>query len=86
MATLVVPLTEAAAFTCGCAVLRTQRFNPEWVSIVLASAAALLIAGLLFALTSENVCIDAGALDPAAVWSLSVGSDAQERPVNRRPA
>ena len=66
-----VPLTEAAAFTCGCAVLRTRWFNPERVSIVLVSVAALLAAGLLLALTPEDICIDAGALDATAAWPFA---------------
>jgi hypothetical protein len=70
-----VSLTEAAAFTCGCAVLRTQWFKPERVSMVLISAAALLAPGLLLALTPEDICIDAGALDPAAIWSLAIGTE-----------
>ncbi|XYD12661.1 hypothetical protein R1A27_34830 (plasmid) [Methylobacterium sp. NMS12] len=74
MATL-LPLTEAAAFTCGCAVLRTRWFNPERVSIVLASAAALLAAGLLIVLTPEDICIDAGGLDPTTAWPLSAEVD-----------
>jgi hypothetical protein len=64
----VVPLTEAAALTFGCAVLRERWFDPERVGLVLVGAAALLLAGLLVFLTPENICIDANALDPAEVW------------------
>lgn len=70
-----VPLTEAAAFTFGCAILRTQRFDPERVSIVLVCVATLLVAGLLISLTPGDVCIDTGALDPAAVWPIAVDAD-----------
>ena len=63
-----LPLTEAAAFTFGCAVLQTRWFNPERVSIVLVGVAALLAAGLLLASTPEDICIDAGALDATAAW------------------
>lgn len=64
----VVPLTEAAAFTFGCAVLRERWFDPEQVGFVLVDAAALLLAGVLVVLTPENICIDANALDPAGIW------------------
>ena len=64
----VVPLTEAAAFTFGCAVLRERWLDPERVGLVLVGAAALLFAGLLVVLTPENICIDVNALDPAGVW------------------
>ncbi|MCJ2069360.1 hypothetical protein MKK75_11230 [Methylobacterium sp. J-030] len=70
-----VPLTEAAAFTVGCAVLRTRWLDPDCISVVLVGAAALLVAGLLLALTPETVCVDANALDPAAIWPLAVGAD-----------
>jgi hypothetical protein len=70
-----VPLTEAAAFTCGCAVLRTQWFKPERISMVLISIATLLAVGLLLALTPNDICTDAGALDPAAVWPLALEPD-----------
>ena len=63
----VVPLTEAAAFTFGCAVLRTQWFNPERVSMVLVAIAALLVTGLLILLTPADLVIDTSAFDPAAV-------------------
>jgi hypothetical protein len=71
----VVPLAEAAAFTFGCAVLHAKWLDPERVSMVLAAAAALLSVGVLLALTSENVGIDANVLDPAAVWPLTVEAD-----------
>ena len=74
-----VPLTEAAAFTCGCAVLRAQWYNPERVGAVLLIVATLLGAGLLLALTPESVCIDAGMLDPAAIWSLTVDPPSHNR-------
>jgi hypothetical protein len=64
----VVPLTEAAAFTFGCAVLRERWLDPERVGSVLVGTAAVLLAGLLVVLTPENICIDVNALDPAAVW------------------
>jgi hypothetical protein len=63
-----VPLTEAAAFTFGCAVLQARRFDPEWVGLVLSTTAALLVAALLIVQTSESICIDANALDPAMAW------------------
>ena len=66
-----VPLTEAAAFTFGCAVLRSRWLNPDRMSAVLVAVAALLAAGVLTALTPEGVGIDANALDPAAVWPLA---------------
>lgn len=64
----VVPLTEAAASTFACAVLRERWFDPERVDIALVFAAALLLTGLLVVLTLDNICIDANALDPARVW------------------
>lgn len=64
----VVPLTEAAAFTLGCAVLRERWFDPGRVGVVLICAAALLLAGLLVALTPDSICTGANALDPAGVW------------------
>jgi hypothetical protein len=70
-----VPLTEAAAFTCGCAVLRTQWFKAERISVALIGTAALLATGLLLTLTPEDICIDAGALDPAGLWSPAVGAN-----------
>lgn len=72
---IVVPLAEAATFTLGCAVLHARWLNPERASMVLAGVAALLTVGVLLALTPENVRIDAGALDPAAVWPLAVEVD-----------
>jgi hypothetical protein len=42
----VVPLAEAAAFTIGCAVLNTRKFDPERVGVVL----MLLLTALCFAL------------------------------------
>lgn len=74
-----VPLTEAAAFTFGCAVLRTGWLDPDRRSAVLVAAAALLAAGLLTALTPAGVGIDANALDPAAVWPLAVEANASRR-------
>jgi ABC-type cobalamin transport system permease subunit len=71
----VVPLTEAAAFTFGCAVLQAKSLNPERVSWVLACIVALLIAGVLLALTPRNISIDPNALDPAALWPLSGHAD-----------
>ena len=70
-----LPLTEAAAFTCGCAVLRSRWFNPERVSIVLMSIAALLAAGLLLALTPEDICIDASAPAATTVWPLAAEAE-----------
>lgn len=64
----VVLLTEAAAFTFGCAVLRERWLDPERVGSVLVVAAAMLLAGLLIVLTPENICIDVNALDPAGAW------------------
>jgi hypothetical protein len=64
----VVPLTEAAAFTFGCAVLRERRLDPDRVGLVLVGTAALLLAGLLVVLTPESICIDVNALDPAGAW------------------
>ena len=72
-----VPLTEAAAFTCGCAVLRARWLDPERISLVLVAIAAFLAAGLLIVLTPEGVSIDANALDPTAVWPLAVKADRQ---------
>ena len=74
----VVRLAEAATFTLGCAVLHARWLNPERVSMVLVGVATLLTVGMLLALTPENVCIDASALDPAAVWPLAV-DDLQRR-------
>lgn len=65
--TSAVPLTEAAAFTVGWALLRTRWFDPEQVSVVLAIIATLLIAGLLIVLTPENACLDVSTLDPQAM-------------------
>lgn len=64
----VVPLTEAAAFTFGCAVIREHWLDPERVSPVLVGATAVLLAGLLAVLTMDNICIDVNALDPAGLW------------------
>lgn len=63
----VVPLTEAAAFTFGCAVLRTQWFDPQRVCIALVAIAALLTTVLLIVLTPEGLVFDTYAFDPAAV-------------------
>ncbi|MCJ2012782.1 hypothetical protein [Methylobacterium sp. J-076] len=71
----VVPLTEAATFTVGCAVLNARRLDPERVSRVLACVAALLIAWVFVALTPGNISIDPNALDPAAIWPLSGSGD-----------
>ncbi|MCJ2137830.1 hypothetical protein MKK69_27935 [Methylobacterium sp. J-026] len=70
-----VPLTEAATFTFGCAMLRARWLDPERVGLVLIAIAALLVAGLLIALTPDSICIDANILDPAAVWPLSGKAD-----------
>lgn len=64
----VVPLTEAAAFTFGCAVLRGRWLDPDRVGSGLVGAAAILLAGLLVLLTPENLCIDVNALDPSGAW------------------
>ena len=77
--TRLVALAEAAAFTCGCAVLQTRWFNPDRVSIVLVSVAALLAAGLLLILTPEDICINAGALNSTAAWPLAAEADDQCR-------
>ena len=79
-----VPLTEAAAFTCGCAVLRARWLDPERVSLVLVAIAALLAAGLLIVLTPDSICIDASELDPANVWPLSVEAGLQSRSDHQR--
>ncbi|MCJ2067974.1 hypothetical protein MKK75_03980 [Methylobacterium sp. J-030] len=70
-----VSLTEAAAFTFGCAMLRARWLDQERISSVLVAIAGLLVAGLLIVLTPESVGIDANALDPAAVWPLSGRAD-----------
>jgi hypothetical protein len=41
-----LPLAEALAFTIGCAVLNTRRFDPERVGVVL----SLIVVGLFFAI------------------------------------
>ncbi|MGY2049307.1 hypothetical protein [Methylobacterium sp. JK268] len=53
--TSVVPLTEAAAFTLGCTLLHTRRFDAERVGVVLLAVAAALLLVLLIALTPEGV-------------------------------
>ena len=63
----VVPLTEAAAFTFGYAVLRTRWFDPQRVGIALVAIAALLTTVLLIVLTPEGVVFDPSAFDPSAV-------------------
>ncbi|RYF05347.1 MAG: hypothetical protein EOO77_28480 [Oxalobacteraceae bacterium] len=63
----VVPLTEAAAFTFGYAVLRTQWFDPQRVGIALVAIAVLLATVLLIVLTPEGLVFDTCAFDPAAV-------------------
>jgi hypothetical protein len=65
--TNVVPLTEAAAFTLGCALLQTRRFDPNRVGVVLACVATLLIVLLLIAITPDNPGLDDLTIDP---WSL----------------
>jgi hypothetical protein len=64
----IVPLTEAAAFTFGCALLRTRWFDPEWVGLALSTVVVLLVAGLLVVQTSRSICIDTDVLDPAMTW------------------
>ena len=66
-----VPLTEAATFTVGCALLRTGRLDQDHVGVTLGSTAVLLIVGLLIA--PESISIDPNALDPAAAWPLAGG-------------
>ena len=65
--TNVVPLTEAAAFTLGCALLRTRWFDPNRVGVVLACVATLLIVLLLIAVTPASPGLDDVTIDP---WSL----------------
>ncbi|GJE40436.1 hypothetical protein [Methylobacterium persicinum] len=64
----VVPLTEAAAFTAGCAMLRVRWLDAERVGMTLAVIAAVLSALLLVLLTSEWIALDSQALDPSCVW------------------
>lgn len=63
-----LPLAEAATFTCGCAALRTRLFDPEHVGLLMVGIAATLVAGLLIVLTPEGICIDVSVLDPAQIW------------------
>jgi hypothetical protein len=70
----IVPLTEAAAFTFGCAVLRVPWFNSNRASLVLTVVAAALAALLLIVCTPESICIDLSALDPAQVWPPLAGA------------
>lgn len=67
----VVPLTEAATFTFGCAVLRARWLDPDRVTRVLACIAISLTAWVLLALTPANISTDPNALDLAAIWPLS---------------
>ena len=64
----VVSLTEAAAFTFGCVVLRASRLDPKQVEIVLSVVAAVLAATVLIALIPGNIATDPQVLDPAGVW------------------
>ncbi|MCJ2096077.1 hypothetical protein MKK67_26795 [Methylobacterium sp. J-072] len=64
----ILPLTEAATFTIGCAVLQSARIDPERVAIVLVLAAAILAAAVLIGLTPADVAGDAASLDPANLW------------------
>ncbi|SFM28677.1 hypothetical protein [Methylobacterium pseudosasicola] len=64
----ILPLTEAATFTIGCAVLKSTRIDPERVAVVLVLAAAILAAAVLIGLTPADVAGDAASLDPANLW------------------
>jgi len=64
----ILPLTEAATFTAGCAVLRSVRIDPERVAIVLIIGVAVLAAALLIALTPPDIGGDSLSLDPTILW------------------
>ncbi|KST58895.1 hypothetical protein AO398_20005 [Methylobacterium sp. GXS13] len=63
-----LPLTEAATFTLGCAVLHATRIDPERIAIVLVLTAAILAVALLIGLTPADLAGDAVSLDPANLW------------------
>lgn len=73
----IVSLTEAAAFTFGCAMLRVPWFNSDRASLGLIGVAAALAVLLLIVLTPESISIDPGALDPARVWPSLAGAASQ---------
>lgn len=73
-----VPLTEAATFTFGCAMLRSPWCNSDRASWVLTGVAAALAAMLLIALTPDSICLDPSALDPAQVWPLGLPAAASQ--------
>jgi hypothetical protein len=70
----IVPLTEAAAFTFGCAILRVPWFNSDRVGLALTGAVVVLAALLLIVLTPESIYTDLSALDPAQVWPPLAGA------------
>lgn len=63
-----VPLWEAAAFTCGCALVREQSLDQDRVGMVLIAIAALLTLAVLLVLMPGNPGIDPDALDPGFIW------------------
>ncbi len=65
--TNVVPLTEAAAFTFGCALLRARWIDPNRVGVILACLATLLVVLLLIALTPDNPAFDEATINP---WNM----------------
>ncbi|MCJ2057453.1 hypothetical protein MKL09_12890 [Methylobacterium sp. J-048] len=64
----ILPLTEAATFTVGCAVLQSARIDPERVAVVLVLAAAILAVAVLIGLTPMDLAGDSLSLDPASLW------------------
>ena len=65
---LLLPLTEAATFTAGCAVLQSARIDPKRTEIVLLLAVMVLAVTLLIGLTPPDLAGDAVSLDPAHLW------------------
>ena len=70
-AALLVPVTEAAAFTVGCALIHTQRLHADQLTGVLVLVAFALCLGIVFAVTPAEVLNASAMAEVASSLPLS---------------